>query len=95
MAGSKRYALDELIGIVNGILVEEFEADPDRLVPTAHLNKDLGLDSLDGVDLVVAIEKAFSCRIGEEEARRIRTLGDIYDQVQGRLRALDEVQGAI
>ena len=45
----------------------------------------LDMDSLDGVDLVVALEKTFACRIPEEEARGIRTLGDIYAKVQAGL----------
>ena len=82
MAENEQPTLEEAIGTINAILVDEFECDPDALVDTsASLNEDLGLDSLDGVDLVVAIEKSFHYRIPEEEARRIRTLQDIYDQV--------------
>lgn len=65
-------------------MVEEFEVEPEKLQPEAELRA-LGLDSLDGVDLVVAIEKAFSCRIAEEEARNIKTLDDIYQRVLSRL----------
>jgi acyl carrier protein len=66
---------------VDRIMIEEFEVEPDALRPEARLAEDLDLDSLDGVDLVVALEKTFSCRIPEEEARGIRTLGDIYARV--------------
>lgn len=44
----------------------------------------MGLDSLDGVDLVMALEKAFRVRIPEQEARSIRTLADIYARVAAR-----------
>jgi len=90
----KRYTLDEVTRIVNGIMVDEFEAEEAKLAPNAKLNEDLGLDSLDGVDMVVAIEKAFTCRIGEEEAKSIRTLGDVYDQVMKRLGAVGQLEGA-
>ncbi len=70
---------------VREILVEEFEVDEGKLIPEARLGEDLGLDSLDGVDLVVALEKAFQTRIPEAEARQIRTLGDIYAQVRRQL----------
>jgi len=43
------------------------------------------MDSLDGVDLVVALEKTFRCRIPEGEVKKIRTLGDIYDNVRALL----------
>jgi acyl carrier protein len=74
---------------VNAILIEEFEVDEGALRPDAQLGEDLDMDSLDGVDLVVALEKAFRVRISEEEARGIRTLNDIYD----RVRAHQVVQG--
>jgi acyl carrier protein len=78
-----------VIEIVHGILIDEFEVEAADLEPDALL-KDLGIDSLDGVDLVVALEKAFHCRIGEQEARGIRTLQDLYDRVFARLRAAAE-----
>ena len=70
---------DELAGQVNEVMVEGFEIDPGLLRPDARLRDDLGLDSLDGVDLVVAIEKKTGCRIDEASARSMRTLGDIHD----------------
>lgn len=82
MAEAKRYTQDEVHKIVADILTSEFEVDPDKLRPEARLGEDLDLDSLDGVDLVVALEKAFHTRIPEAEARQIRTLNDIYAQVE-------------
>ena len=80
MSEAKQFTTDEAIAIVNAIMVEDFEVVVEELKREAPL-QELGLDSLDGVDLVVAIEKAFSTRIPEQEARNIRTLGDIYDRV--------------
>lgn len=78
-----RLSADEIRSLVDSILVEEFEVEPDALEPTRPL-ADMGLDSLDGVDLVVALEKAFRVRIPEQEARSIRTLADIYARVAAR-----------
>ncbi len=69
---------EEIRSAVDQIMIDEFEVERGALTQDALLNEDLDLDSLDGVDLVVALEKTFSCRIPEEEARGIRTLGDIY-----------------
>ena len=80
MPEAKQFTANEVIAMVNAIMVEDFEVVVEELKREAPL-QELGLDSLDGVDLVVAIEKAFSTRIPEEEARSIRTLGDIYDRV--------------
>ena len=78
---------EAVIQKVNEILVEGFEIAPELLTGEAHLAKDLELDSLDGVDLVVAIEKAFSCRIQETDARAMVTLQDIYRYVEQALQA--------
>jgi acyl carrier protein len=78
-----RLNADEVRAVVNSILVEEFEVEESALEPSKPL-ADLGLDSLDGVDLVVALEKAFRVRIPEQEARSIRTLADIYARVLAR-----------
>jgi acyl carrier protein len=72
---------------IDRIMVEEFEVEPTKLRREASLVKDMDLDSLDGVDLVVALEKTFRCRIPEEEVKKIRTLGDIYDKVHMLLHA--------
>lgn len=89
MAGIKHFTHDEIVSTVNNIMVEEFEVEDAKLAPEAKL-VDLGLDSLDGVDMVVAIEKAFHCRIPEDEARTISTVGDIYTKVETRLEELKE-----
>ena len=73
---------NDIISTVNRVVVEEFEAEPDVLVAESRLREDLGLDSLDAVDLVVALELAFGYRIPEQEVKDIRTLGDIYDRIR-------------
>jgi len=69
----------EIINKVNNVFEESFEIEKERLVPGAHIFTDLGLDSLDIVDLVVALQNAFGVKIrNEERVRDIRTLQDIY-----------------
>ncbi len=70
---------NEIIDTVNTALAEEFELDAEAMQPEAHLFNDLGLDSLDAVDMVIVLEKAFGCKLRDEQAiREIRTLGDLY-----------------
>ena len=68
---------------VKKVLVDEFELEESDLTPEANLYDDLELDSLDGVDLVVALEKEFNFKISreqdEERIRAIKTISDIYD----------------
>lgn len=86
---------EEVIGIINARIAEEFELDPDMMVAQALLYDDLGLDSLDRVDIVILLEQAFKFKIREEEAiREIRTLGDIHGFVINKVRSLSEGQGA-
>ena len=70
--------MDKIIGIVNQILEEEFEIDAELLKPESLLYEDIGLDSLDAVDLIVIVDKKLGIRIDEEEARSLRTLEDVY-----------------
>ena len=70
----------EVVRLTNEVFEKNFEITPDRLKPEAHIFNDLGLDSLDIVDLVVALQKQFSVTIRDDErVRNIRTLGDVYD----------------
>jgi len=79
------YTEAEIISKVDRIMIEEFEAEPEQLRPEAKLREDLGMDSLDGVDLVVALEMAFGFRIPEDQARGIRTLADVHDRLRSNI----------
>lgn len=72
----------EIIVAVNEVFEEYFEIESERLLPEAHIFEDLELDSLDVVDLVVAMQEKFKVRIRDDERiRSIRTLRDVYDFV--------------
>jgi acyl carrier protein len=73
----------EIIKTVNSVLAREFELDEALMVPTAKFGEDLGLDSLDAVDMVVVLEQAFKVRLrGTYAADKIRTLGDLYEFIE-------------
>ena len=79
--------------VVTETLVSEFELEREKIVPAARLREDLGLDSLDGVDLIVALEKSLSVRIPENDARQMRTVGDIHAFIDKAI-AAGAVEGA-
>lgn len=80
----------EIIEKINSSLAEEFELDLGEMTPETTLYEDMGLDSLDVVDLVIVLETAFGMKIREEEAiRNIRTLGDIHSFVINKKRQLE------
>ena len=72
---------EDVIRRVHATLLREFDVTEDALKPEARLGDDLGLDSLDGIDLVVALEKEFrdmGVKIKEDQARTLTTLQAIY-----------------
>ena len=70
--------IEAVIERVNQILIEEFELEPADVVPGAHLRDDLQLDSLDGMDLIVALEKEFAFRVDEKELMKPQTVADMH-----------------
>ena len=71
--------IEKIKKLVNEVFSESFEMDPARLKHEAKIFEELGLDSLDIVDLIVALQKKFKVQIREDErVRKIRTLDDIY-----------------
>ena len=69
---------------VTQALVEEFELEPAIMTPEARLKEDLGLDSLDLVDMVIVLEEACGFKIKDKAAlAKIATLGDVEDFIAG------------
>jgi acyl carrier protein len=81
---------DDVVRMVNEVFEQSFEIEPARLRPEAHIFKDLGLDSLDTVDLVVALQKKFGVRIQDgTEVRSIETLASVYDFIRAERAKLE------
>ena len=64
---------------VKDIIVEELGVERDKLTDEASFMDDLGADSLDTVELVMAFEKEFDIDIPDEEAEQLRTVGDALE----------------
>jgi acyl carrier protein len=72
----------EIVTMINDVFEEYFEIERERLLPEVNIFEDLELDSLDVVDLVVAMQKKFNVSIRDDERiRSVRTLRDIYQFV--------------
>jgi acyl carrier protein len=76
---------EEIISKINEFLVEEFEVDADKIIPTSNLRETLDLDSLDYVDLVVIIESNFGFKVVAEDFINIHTFQDFYDYVNRKV----------
>lgn len=77
--------LPEITEKVNAFLIDEFEIDASLLAPEASLRKDLGIDSLDVVDIVVLVEKDFGVKITVEDLKKLQTLGQLYAFIESKI----------
>ncbi len=79
--------VNEMKAKVVDIIANQLGVEKDIITPEAHVVDDLGADSLDVVELIMALEEAFDVEIPDEEAESIRTVQDIYDYI-------DKIQSA-
>jgi len=72
----------EIVSRINGIFTDEFEIPPEKITPEANIVTDLGLDSLDIVELMIRLQQIFTVQIQDsDEVRAIRTMGQLYEFV--------------
>ena len=81
----------KIIDTIHSFLVEEFEVEPEKILPEANLKETLGLDSLDYIDLVVVIESNFFFKVKPEDFTHIATLQDFYDYVIAKVNSKELV----
>lgn len=80
-----------IIEITNKVFEESFEIEKEKLQPQANIFEDLGLDSLDIVDLVVELQKNFKVTIQNDQSiREIRTLEDVYQFILNKKKELNK-----
>jgi len=72
---------------VSEIIIEQLGVSRDDLVPEASFIDDLGADSLDIVELVMAMEEAFDIEIPDDDAEKIQTISDAFSYVRTRVEA--------
>ncbi len=69
---------------IKDIIVENLDVDADEIKLETNLKDDLGADSLDAVEIVMAVEEEFDIEIPDEEAQKIVTVKDIVDYVEAK-----------
>jgi acyl carrier protein len=77
----------ELFERVRKVIVEQLDVRAEEVTPTASFTDDLGADSLDLVELVMAFEQEFDVTISEEEAEQVRTVADAVRLLSEKLQA--------
>jgi len=78
----------EILERVSGILIEEFEIEKGDITQESKIYEDLELDSLDGIDLIVALENEFQVKVDREKdeksIREMRTVEDIINFIKSK-----------
>ena len=69
---------------VKEIIVEQLGVNPDQVTTEAKFIEDLGADSLDTVELVMAFEEEFGAEIPDEDAEKLQTVGDVIKYIEER-----------
>lgn len=76
---------DTIVSKVRDFLIEDLEVEEDKIFPEARLKDDVGIDSLDFVDIVVIVEKNFGFKIKPEEMATVITLNDFYQYIENKV----------
>ena len=76
---------DELRAKIKSIVTEGLGVSEDQVTDDAQFSQDLGADSLDQVELVMALEEEFGAEIRDEDADKLNTVGDAIAYIESRL----------
>lgn len=79
--------MDSTFNKVKDIIIEQLSVEEDKVTPAASFANDLGADSLDTVELVMALEEGFNVEIPDEAAEKILTVGDAVAYIEAQLKA--------
>jgi len=77
--------VDEILAKIKQIVADQLGIDEDEVVPEASFIDDLGADSLDIVELIMAFEEEFDLEIPDEDAEKITTVQDAIDYINDHL----------
>ena len=67
---------------IREIMVDTLSCDGDRITMDSRLNEDLGIDSLDAVEIIMAIEEEYGIEIPDEDAEKFQKVSDLVDFVE-------------
>ncbi|MEO0225634.1 MAG: acyl carrier protein [candidate division WOR-3 bacterium] len=76
-----------LMDDVKNIIVEQLHVPPEKITPEAKFIEDLGADSLDTVELIMAFEEKFNIQIPEDEAQKLDTVGKAVAYLENKLQS--------
>lgn len=74
----------EIFDKVKEIIVKELKIDAEKVKPEASLKDDLGADSIDAVEVIMALEDEFNISISDDAAQNIKTVQDLVDYIANK-----------
>jgi acyl carrier protein len=77
---------DEVFGKIKAVIVDQLGVSEDEITLEASYTDDLGADSLDTVELVMALEEEFSTEIADEDAEKLTSVGKTVDFIVGHIK---------
>ncbi len=75
----------DIFGTLKEIIVDKLSVSEDQIKPESRFMEDLGADSLDVVELVMAIEEKFGIEVPDEDAEKIRTVQDAINYIKAKI----------
>ena len=83
---------DRMKQTIKSIICKQFAVAEEQITDDAQFVEDLNADSLDLVEMVMAFEEEFNIAIADEDAEKLKTIKDVYDYIDGQLKAKDDEQ---
>ena len=77
--------MSDIAAKVKEIIVDQLGVNADEVLDNASFIDDLGADSLDTVELVMAFEEAFNAEIPDEDAEKLKTVGDAIKYIESKI----------
>ena len=77
---------EEIKEKVKAFLIDELEIDEEKIFDDARLKEDVGIDSLDYVDIVVIVKRIFGFKIDSGELKEMKTLSQFYDYLEEKIK---------
>ena len=90
MTTTTTWTKEKLVAKTRDIFTEQLGVDEDEVTPDSKIMDDLGADSLDFVELIIAFEETFNLEITDEDAEKLSTVGQVNDYLARRMKVANK-----
>jgi acyl carrier protein len=71
---------------IRDVVIKKFKVQPENVTVATRLREDLNVDSLDAVELIMELEDTFNVKISDDEAQKLKTIGDIVTFIEPKVK---------